>query len=211
MFSSEERICSVECPDGGIASYYTLPAGAATSPFGPLDANNLADAMCAKYAAENALCFNRDIDPACLGQAYSYQLVATGGTPPYMFEYGLGVPAGLATTDTGLISGWPPAAGQFPFNVLVTDSHVPPRTASGIVTLRVVEITTATPLPTPAIGVAYSVTLAQTGADLPLSWLVVTGALAAGLTLDEATGIISGTPTALQVGDIEILLQDNAT
>jgi hypothetical protein len=211
MRPSEEQICSVECEDGGIASYYTLPAGSVVSEFSYFDANTLAAALCSKEAAKSPLCFNRDIDPACLGQAYSYQLVATGGTAPYTFEYGLGVPAGLATTDTGLISGLPPASGQFPFDILVTDSTVPPRTASGMVTLRVVEITTVSPLAAPAIGVPYSVTLAQTGADLPLSWLVVTGALAAGLTLDETTGVISGTPTALQVGDIEILLQDNAT
>jgi len=211
MMPSEQQICSVECPDGGIESYYTLPLGYVQSPWSYFHANTLAEALCSKLAAENPLCFDRDIDPACNNAAYSYQLLATGGTPPYTFEYGAGIPGGFVTTDSGLITGFASVAGLFAFNVLVTDSGVPPRTASGSVTLRIIEITTPSPLPTPAIGVPYSVTLAQTGAIPPLSWTIVSGALAAGLTLDETTGVISGTPTANQIGDIEVLLQDNAT
>jgi LPXTG-motif cell wall-anchored protein len=45
------------------------------------------------------------------------------------------------------------------------------------------------------VNVAYTQTLAATGTG-PISFAVTAGALPAGLTLDPATGVISGTPTA---------------
>jgi len=54
-------------------------------------------------------------------------------------------------------------------------------------------ITTAS-LPNGQIGVAYSQTLTATGGTLPYTWSIV-GALPTGLSLNAATGIISGTPT----------------
>ncbi len=49
-------------------------------------------------------------------------------------------------------------------------------------------------LPDGAEGQAYSQALAATGQP-PLRWRVASGALPAGLTLDEDTGVLSGTPT----------------
>lgn len=54
-------------------------------------------------------------------------------------------------------------------------------------------ITPAT-LPNGTVGTAYTATLTATG-DVPITWAVTTGALPAGLTLDPATGAITGTPT----------------
>lgn len=56
-----------------------------------------------------------------------------------------------------------------------------------------VKITTKT-LPDATLDKAYSATLSATGDD-PISWKIVSGALPAGLTLNENTGTISGTPT----------------
>lgn len=54
-------------------------------------------------------------------------------------------------------------------------------------------ITTAS-LPNAQVGVAYSQTLVATGGTTPYSWSI-SGALPAGLSLNAATGVISGTPT----------------
>ncbi len=65
----------------------------------------------------------RQLPAAVLSSAYSEQLAATGGTPPYTWLAN-GLPAGLAiNSTTGLISGTPTAAGSFPIIVItVVDS-----------------------------------------------------------------------------------------
>lgn len=61
---------------------------------------------------------------------YSFQLVATGGKPPYVWALGTGpLPPGLILNPaTGVISGRPTATGTFAFTVTVTDTQ--PTTAT---------------------------------------------------------------------------------
>jgi hypothetical protein len=57
--------------------------------------------------------------------AYSTTLAATGGTAPYTWSLASGsnpVPAGLALSAGGTISGTPTTSGNFGFTVVVTDS-----------------------------------------------------------------------------------------
>ena len=56
-----------------------------------------------------------------VGQAYSYQMQASGGTPPYSWS-GSGLPPGLVIGSSGLISGMPTQAGSFTATITVTDS-----------------------------------------------------------------------------------------
>jgi LPXTG-motif cell wall-anchored protein len=55
---------------------------------------------------------------------------------------------------------------------------------------------TTTTLPGGKVNLSYSQTLAVTGTG-PITFAVTAGSLPAGLTLDPATGVISGTPTAI--------------
>jgi hypothetical protein len=59
-----------------------------------------------------------------VGQAYSEQLVASGGTAPYVWSLQAGstLPAGLTLSPSGLISGTPTAAGTDTIVIQVTDS-----------------------------------------------------------------------------------------
>jgi hypothetical protein len=65
-----------------------------------------------------------------VGQSYSYQLAASGGTAPYTWSEegtaGKGVgtvfPLGLGLSSSGLISGTPMAPGTDFFGVIVTDA-----------------------------------------------------------------------------------------
>ena len=61
-----------------------------------------------------------------VGTYYSNQVGATGGQPPYNWSLSPGsnpLPAGLALTGGGIISGTPTTAGSFPFSVRVTDAN----------------------------------------------------------------------------------------
>jgi hypothetical protein len=71
---------------------------------------------------------------------YSQSLFASGGETPYSWSLVFGfLPAALALSSVGLISGTPTAAGVFDFTVQVTDSSNPQQTASG--PLRIVVTT----------------------------------------------------------------------
>jgi len=58
---------------------------------------------------------------ATVGQAYSFQLAASGGVAPYTWS-ATGLPAGLTCSATGLISGTPTVGGNFSVTVTVSDS-----------------------------------------------------------------------------------------
>jgi hypothetical protein len=146
-----------------------------------------------------------------IGNAYASQtLQATGGISPYRWAVTTGsLPAGLSlNVNTGVISGTPTGTfvGTVNFTVTATDSETPTaKTANANLSIAIsvapLSVTTSGSL---AVGVAGSVysgaTLQATGGITPYSWAVTTGGLPAGLTLNAATGAISGTPTSAAVG-----------
>jgi putative flippase GtrA len=140
-----------------------------------------------------------------VGVAYSQTLTVSGGSGPYTFALISGLlPAGLSlNTSTGEISGTPAAAAtNVALTFRVTDAATactPAQTATKELTLTIggpaLSITT-TSLPNGQVGVAYSQTLAATGGTPPYIWELASGALPDGLSLNAATGSISGTPAA---------------
>lgn len=64
------------------------------------------------------------VPSAIVGQAYTYTLVAQGGTSPYAWALARrsNLPSGLRLSSTGVISGTPRQAGTYAFVVVVTDS-----------------------------------------------------------------------------------------
>ena len=61
--------------------------------------------------------------PGKLGQPYTAQFEATGGTPPYHWAVTAGtLPPGLALSDDGSVTGTLLALGDYPFTVTVTDT-----------------------------------------------------------------------------------------
>lgn len=56
-----------------------------------------------------------------VGVLYSQQIAATGGVPPYTFSMNAN-PPGITITRSGVLSGTPPTAGTYNFNIAVTDS-----------------------------------------------------------------------------------------
>jgi len=140
-----------------------------------------------------------------VGTAYSTTLAATGGKAPYKRVLTSGaLPAGLTLNpSTGAITGTPTeTASATILTVTVTDSSIPAQSKSVSLSLTIsssapapLAITT-TSLPNGQDGNAYSATLAATGGTTPYNWSVSSGTLPAGLSLNAATGAITGTPTA---------------
>ena len=131
------------------------------------------------------------------GTEYESTLGVAAGTEPYTWELSDGeLPDGLALdADAGVIAGTPTAAAVTQtFTVSVSDDDSPTTTASQELKLVVPVTITTTTLPAAAVGVAYEQTLAASHGVAPYEWAVVDGELPDGLTLDAATGVISGTP-----------------
>jgi uncharacterized protein (TIGR03437 family) len=149
-----------------------------------------------------------------VGAAYSLQLQAAGGNPPYRWAVTGSLPPGLALDlYTGLLSGRPTAAGLFSFTVTVTDTLQGAGTRNYTLTINftgaVLSITT-TSLPGGTVGTAYSATLQASGGTLPYKWSVTAGSLPAGLTLNQSSGALSGTPTTAGSFSFTVQVADSA-
>ena len=80
----------------------------------------------------------------------------------------------------------------------VTDSGSPAQTATSTLSLTILPATltvTTASLPNGTQGVAYSQTLAATGGTGAYTWQLTSGTLPNGITLNAATGLISGPPS----------------
>ena len=136
-----------------------------------------------------------------LNASYSAALTAVGGTSPYTWSLTSGtLPIGLSlNASTGAIIGTPTVtASAQSVTFKVTDSSSPALVQSATLTLTVSPaalVITTTSLPNGEITMPYNATLTATGGTTPYSWKVTSGTLPAGLTLNAATGTITGTPT----------------
>ena len=135
-----------------------------------------------------------------VGVAYTQQMTATGGAPPYTWNVAGGVlPGGVTLNATkGQLSGTPASAGTFSFQLSASDQLGGTGTgAFTIVVTSSVSISTAALLPAGSPGVPYSLAFSATGGATPYTWWVLSqqGPLPPGLNLDPQTGRLSGTPT----------------
>jgi Putative Ig domain/PKD domain len=146
-----------------------------------------------------------------VGTSYnSGSLSAAGGTPPYAW-IATGLPAGLSIDpSTGAITGTPTSAGAATVNVTVTDATNPTHASVSkqfpVTIFAVLAITTAS-LPNGTVGTSYnSGSLSAAGGTPPYAW-AATG-LPAGLSIDPASGAITGTPTTAGATTVNVTLTD---
>ena len=136
--------------------------------------------------------------------AYSQTLSTSGGNAPYTYAIASGaLPAGLTlNASTGVLSGTPTSAGTFTLTVRSTDSSTgagAPFSVSHVYTLTINAPAISlqpTTLPASLDGAPYAQSITATGGKAPYSYVVSAGTLPSGLTLNAATGQLSGTPTA---------------
>ncbi len=143
------------------------------------------------------------------GVPYSQVVTASGGTTPYSFALTTGsLPAGLALTGAGVLSGTPTAAGTYGFTITATDAFG----STGSQAYSVVVVTPAivlapAALPAGQAGSTYSQTLTASGGIGPYVFAVTVGTLPGGLTL-APNGTLSGTPTAAGASTFTITATD---
>ena len=102
--------------------------------------------------------------------------------------------------------------GAFNFTVGVEDAQSTPATDTQALSITIVPETLAITTPTLAdgqVGVAYSQAVTATGGVMPYAWSVSAGALPGGLSLNAATGEISGTPTAMETANFTVEVADS--
>ncbi|MBI5767103.1 MAG: putative Ig domain-containing protein [Verrucomicrobia bacterium] len=143
-------------------------------------------------------------------------VAASGGTAPYAFAISPAVPASLAfSTSTGAISGTPDAAfGPTTMTVTVTDAVGATKTAT--FSLKVFGPLTATQaiaariLTATAPAVSFIPVVAAGGTEAGYVYSV-NPALPSALTLNTATGAITGTPAAQSApATFTITVKDNS-
>ncbi len=140
-----------------------------------------------------------------VGSAFSYHITATNSPTSYGAS---GLPAGLSVnTATGLISGTPTTTGTSAVKVSATNSA---GTGNATLTLTINNpappvITSATSA-TGTVGSAFRYQITAT--NTPTSY-GATG-LPAGLSVNAATGLISGTPTSTGTSTVKISATNSA-
>lgn len=146
------------------------------------------------------------LQPGTVGQSYSNTLqysLSTGrqtvAVPPYTWSVTSGaLPAGLTLNQsTGVILGIPQTSATSTFTIQIADGIG--QTDSVAFTLFV---TNATPpsiitasLAPATIGSTFTGTFEASGGSAPYTWSATN--LPSGVTVDAASGVISGTPTML--------------
>src|SRR5208282_5303022 len=150
-----------------------------------------------------------------------FQMTATGGTPQYSW-FTDGLPQGLKLSINGVLSGTPLALGTSSINFAVQDSSIPfyiaetslpVVIATDLLVIVAAGQTDANHNPIlqlgASLGVAqvntpYSVqmqvgnvnsSVSTSGGLPPYTWSIPAGALPIGLSINPATGLISGTPS----------------
>ena len=128
-----------------------------------------------------------------VGTPYNFAFTVANGTGSDIW-FATGLPAPLSISSGGVITGTPSTAGTFPINVQVTGTNGSDSKGFNLKINPVLNVTTSS-LPTATRNVPYATVLAATGGEGgPYTWAVI-GSLPTGLTLNSATGQISGTPT----------------
>jgi hypothetical protein len=131
-----------------------------------------------------------------VNQPYSAQLTCSACTG---LVWGLSsgtLPPVLSISPGGLINGNPTTVGTYNFVVSLTSSNpkIAPLTAPFSITINPALAITATTLPVGTVNTSYNAALAGSGGTPPYTWSF-TSANNDGLTINAATGVISGTPT----------------
>lgn len=147
------------------------------------------------------------------GLRYSTALI-TNGTPPYAVQVLKGAfPSGLdVDLNTGFLSGTPDGPAKLStIKLKVMDSADPPASVADTVKVKIVKevhISTAK-LKVGTVQKSYKAKLKAAGGQTPYNWSLIDGILPDGITLDSATGEITGVPMETGTFPLTFQVTDN--
>jgi hypothetical protein len=152
-----------------------------------------------------------------VGTAYSVQLTGTGGISPYIWTVASGstLPAGLSLSTAGVISGTPLAAGAGTTNVAFVMKDSGTATPLSVTQTLGVTITAAPAIAfsgtmpaTVTYNAVYTGSAAASGGVGTLTYSLASGSLPTGLSLNAASGAVTGTPTAVGTFNFKVTAAD---
>lgn len=149
-----------------------------------------------------------------VGVPYIGGVTVLGGVAPYTCTVASGsLPTGLTMGTNCIITGTPQTAGTYSVNITATDSANPANTQTSPVTITItgtlVTLTLTAP-PVAVVNVPYVGLITVLGGIAPYHCSVASGALPAGLTLNNNC-VITGTPTTPGVSSVTITATDSAS
>jgi uncharacterized protein (TIGR03437 family) len=150
---------------------------------------------------------------ATLNQPYSFQLGACCVASYSWTKIGGNLPPNITLSSSGLLSGTPSTAGTYTFMVQATQTGDSSNFGTRQLTLVVspIAVTTNFTLPFGNVNVVYSQPLAASGGTGALTWSLAAGQLLPpGLSLNGATGVISGTPSVVGQYFFNVNVSDSA-
>lgn len=149
---------------------------------------------------------------------FSYAMKFSGGAVPETATVSSGtLPAGLAISNAGVISGTPSVAGTSVVSLTISGSASPSESAT-VTGVSIVISGAPLAITSPAagatlnatVGVAFTGSIVVTGGTAPDTVTVTSGTLPAGLTL-SSSGAITGTPTSPGNSTLTFHVVDSAT
>ena len=191
---------------GGVSG---IPTDSGTYPYTLLitdQANVTATRDCQLVVASGLTIGAVILPDAAQALPYAYNLSASGGKSPYTWSVVAGsLPSALTLSSSGAISGLPVLLGLFNFTVSVTDSNG--ASAQRAVSIKVVSglsVLSCSATGSEA-GLVFNSSTIASGGSPPYIWNVSAGSLPAGLSLDQNSGVIAGTPS--QPGSVQFTVE----
>lgn len=211
VFSNTIQTAIGQCPDDSLF-FYTVAAGL-FSASSQLLADRMAFTFAFKQLSAHRLCLSAiSSSTCCVSGDFNAEIDATGNFGPFTFsvisgELPPGVMAEQVVAGTYSFSGKPSAGGLYSFMIEVKDSAGSYMRKNYLI--QVSGISTET-LPDGTSGDAYTAQLDSIGFSSGVSWTINSGALPSGLSLEESTGVISGTPSASGTAHFTVSASDGS-